>query len=536
MCIRETVIVSKLKKHIGIYWKVPLIATDDMVAKATARAQTTARETKDYWRYQSNDLWDIQCEGFAMKSECDPRPPYMCSLDAKKVDTGPFKPNYWHTIDQVSAGFCGQGMFGGDISVNYSYGNCGISTTNHEWGHNHGLLHDGTRTGTGEEKEYGKTSLMGSNRRLYGLSSPHRVKLGFETEREILQIDSTTQMLIAPTEMSKHVLRKNEWQNVRVGRDYYISLRKAKGTRYPVSNVAPEDLYVHHMDRNDRDNIKLLTPTLKPGAQKVLPGGIIVKYHEYHEETARVTVQYKGQDAPEDLSMPKGPPVTLASSRITEAHSGAWWNPNFDGQGFDIEVKGDKVVIYNYTFDQSGGTQRYYLGNGEIKDGASVFDLYTTKGGTFDDPSKREEIKIGKAQLFFNDDDTGVFHFNTDEHGRGAVNLTKLATMVPSMFNGSWWNPERAGEGLSVKQYDKLLVVYWYTYDSQGNQKWYELTGTPDNLVIVEVRGGRWLFYDDVETPEIGEASIFINISGGITLKYDSRLLGIGSLELEKLF
>ena len=83
-------------------------------------------------------------------------------------------------------------------------------------------MHDGTRDEEGKEREYGKTSIMGSSRPVQGLNGPHRVLLGFESEREILQVDETQQVLIAPTEMSKHVLRKNEWQNIHVGKDYWL--------------------------------------------------------------------------------------------------------------------------------------------------------------------------------------------------------------------------------------------------------------------------------------------------------------------------
>ena len=227
----------------------------------------------------------------------------------------------------------------------------------------------------------------------------------------------------------------------------------------------------------------------------------------------------------------------MQSSRITEAHSGLWYKKEYDGQGFDIIVKGERVVVYNYTFSQDGEKQRFYMGNGIIEDGACVFDWYTTKNGTFDDPTTREVIKVGKAQLFFNDDDTGVFHFNTTEHGRGSVNLTRLSTMIPSEYNGSWYAEERVGEGFSIQRFDNLIVAYWYTYDNKGNQKWYTLSGKhPSELIMYETLGGRWMFYDDIETKVIGEARMFFNRGGGLTIKYDSPSLGVGERQVVRLF
>ena len=527
--------MSLPRKHVGVYYKCSPGASEEVIEAFTQKAQGIARQLEDFWRYHSHGLWDVQCEGFALPATCDPRPPYMCSLEAKKIDTGDFKPNHWHVVDNVSVNYCGQGQYLGDISVNYYYMACGISTTDHELGHNVGLMHDGTRDSEGNEREYGKTSIMGSNRPVYGLCSPHNIRLGFESEREILQVEGTQQVLIAPTEMSKLVLHNDEWQTIRIGQTYLISLRKQKGTRYPNRQKA-EALYIHHIDLRDRGNAKFLIPALMVGDERVIPSGQIIKYHEYNEETARVTIQYPDEPSPVDLAMPHGPPVTLQSSRITEAHSGAWWNRDFDGQGFVVMVVGERVAVYNYTFDQEGGTQRYYMGTGIIRDGACEMEWYTTKDGTFDDPTTHEKVRIGKAQLFFNDDTTGVFHFNTTEYGRGAVNIELLAKTVPSDFNGAWYHSDRDGEGLSIQQFDNLLAVYWYNCNKQGEQKWYSIVGEPDNMKIHDVTGGRWLFYDDITKPVIGTASIMINRGGGITFKYDSPVLGTGLRMMSKLF
>jgi len=550
--------MSRFKLRMGVYWHCKPDETDERFNMFLGKSKVQARKIQDFWRYVSNDTWDVRCEGFAFRSSDFPKPPRFCKDDVLAVDTGDFEPTHWHIISTISYKYCGQGVLGGNWSVNYTQQICGTSTSTHEGGHNKlnenkGLHHDGIRFETGKEKEYGSSSLMGASRIMHGLSSPHRVNLGLETERETLHVDHSQQILIAPTEMSKHVLHENEWQNIVILKaqslKYYLSLHKAVGIRYPVGG-AGAGLFIHEWDRRNDTHIKLLSPLLQVGEERTLPNGVVIKYHEYNKETARVSILFDDGVEVVDLEMPHGPPVTLESSRIDESHSGAWYNHNYDGQGFDLMVVDNDVVAYNYAFEQDGShRQRYYMGTGKIKDGACVMDWWTTEGGSFNNPAQHKKIKVGKAQIFLNDDNTGVFHFHTTEHGRGAVNITNIAKMSPSRFNGSWYHPERDGEGLAIQQFRDIppdgtdqINIYWWTWGRGNIQKWYWVSGaTPDNLLIREIKGGRWLFYDDVEKPVIGIASIVLtegetSDKDRVLFKYNSKWLGEGQRDMGRLF
>lgn len=523
------------KKHIGVFYKVRAGASAESIELAAIEASVIARDLQDFLRYHSGGRWDIKSEGFGMASDCNPLPPLMCSGAARRVDTKTFVPNYWHTVDNVSAGFCGQAQYLGAISINYYFGMCGQATTNHEIGHNLGLMHDGVRDAFGNEAEYGTTSIMGKGggRRSQGMSAFHRVLLGFETARETLRVDSTQQILMTSTEMPPEVLRENEWQNIQISGGYWLSMRKERGTRYPVSGGREDSIYIHYVDSSDRGNMKLLIPVMDVGSTRFLPNGIEIIYHEFNAETARVTIQYPDQGTAEPLAMPTNPPIPPPGSMLDESHSGLWYKPEYDGQGFDVMVKGDRVLVYWYTYDQAAEQQRYYIGAGEIQEGASAFDLYTTANATFFNPSA-DVIKAGTAQLYF-DDNGGVFHWETAEHGRGALNLTRLATTLPSDLNGSWYNPARDGEGLSIQQFGNTMVVYWYTYDNNGNQKWYTMIGNPDALTMYETSGGMWQFFDDVNAEIIGSANLLVT-DGGVILNYDSPKLGTSSRPMVRLF
>jgi len=43
----------------------------------------------------------------------------------------------------------------------------------------------------------------------------------------------------------------------------------------------------------------------------------------------------------------------------------------------------------------------------------------------------------------------------------------------PGALSGLWWNPNESGWGVSFTQRGPTVFVAWYTYDSNGNPKWY---------------------------------------------------------------
>jgi len=50
---------------------------------------------------------------------------------------------------------------------------------------------------------------------------------------------------------------------------------------------------------------------------------------------------------------------------------------------------------------------------------------------------------------------------------------TQTAFWITSRISGTWWNPDRDGEGFLIDvASDGVVVVSYYTYDTQGNQFW----------------------------------------------------------------
>ena len=298
---------------------------------------------------------------------------------------------------------------------------------------------------------------------------------------------------------------------------------------------------------------------MSPGSRKGLESGVRIEYLEYANETAKVNFIFQDQYDIEENEIPVDFPEKLLSTELSEDHNGLWYNDDFYGQGFDVQVRNNKLLVYWYTFNEKNDSRRFYFGSCDLAEGTETFDLYTTDSGTFDDPTTAKAIKAGRGQLYFFDKNNGVFNYNTDEHGRGSVEITPIAFSQHDM-SGVWYNPERNYEGFSIQFFDQLnsCTAFWYTYgpktssSSISKQRWFMCNGskvsdTEYDLTIYEVTGGRWMFFDDVVVKSVGTAKLTI-IDSGLNWDIDSKLkidydiaaepgvTGKGTFDLTRLF
>lgn len=88
--------------------------------------------------------------------------------------------------------------------------------------------------------------------------------------------------------------------------------------------------------------------------------------------------------------------------------------------------------------------------------------------------------------------------------------LPNLNPRLDSRFNGSWYNPltDRQGFSMEVLEEYNVVVAYWYTYDYDGNQRWFlaqgEVVDGIGEVVIYQTSGGVFLQIDPVEAIEWG--------------------------------
>lgn len=211
---------------------------------------------------------------------------------------------------------------------------------------------------------------------------------------------------------------------------------------------------------------------------------------------------------------------------VESGHSAIWYDPDRSGEGWVLEIlEENRAVAYWYTYDDEGN-QRWLVGAGQVfedEDGTHVNlpELFVASGGQFGaqfDPDDVVLELVGKAAFRFKNCNEGLVDFEAF----GTTGQTPLTRLTRTMGagcstrngipgqpvepyageSGSWFDLTHSGEGFTLHWLaNGLAVVYWFTYDEEGNQVW--LFG------VGEERGGEIIFFDDLLRPQgarFGEA------------------------------
>lgn len=214
----------------------------------------------------------------------------------------------------------------------------------------------------------------------------------------------------------------------------------------------------------------------------------------------------------------------------------------------------------NWTGPYAPGS--YYYGSGwQVRDyGASGYNTWHG-GGLPSTTSYVVRIRDGwnYAIAFNRRDETGTtnWHGEIDQFmgaARGAVQswpahdlfgqyLRPAPEPMGPRHSGSWYDPTHSGEGFVIQAVDAdTAVVYWFTYDEQGNQRWYfgvgEMVG--HRLIVEELyatAGGRFgpdFDPDDVTIRPVG--ALVLNFLGENSGKADYLVDGLsGAMELTRI-
>ena len=107
--------------------------------------------------------------------------------------------------------------------------------------------------------------------------------------------------------------------------------------------------------------------------------------------------------------------------------AGLWWDPAFDGEGFNMVVGSDSWLIYYYGWRSNG--QRLWLLSATLSvpilyEKSLTFDLFIAREGVFSDPNPELEV-WGEMTLIFDSCTTGRAQLQGDD-GIKTVNIVKL--------------------------------------------------------------------------------------------------------------
>jgi len=516
------------KLHILLCRMVGTNYSDDYAAQMLENAHEKAYEMQCFLRYYLLD-YDVRVEACVIRNDnyCDPPQFARDEINAywKDHPIDGFTPNHWIAWGKTSRNICGLAYYNYDRAMwNASLGdvNCSVATGAHEVGHNFGARHVGIIKENGSELEYGdRTDLLGwAREKLIGFSSPTFIKLNLDTLKERIVVDTTQQLLMCPIELSWNAQGWDEVQHVCIRKagfeDYYISFRKSKGWRFPVDREGM--LYAHKVQKDGF--IKRIDPGMNVGdAPWVLPNGVTIHFHEYRDETGRVTVQINPDDPmPDSLPMPVGFPESIASATVKPEHLGAWYEKRFSGQGLNIFIKPGKkegttsLAVYWYTFDEKQHPIFYYGIALDWVDEIPEFIMRSTKGGTWADPTTAAPYEVGTAKLEFLDEGRGVFHYNFPGiYNRGAIEITKIAKVIDTPITGIWYDPATTGSGFTFLVFSNGIIAGdWYAYDNKGQQIWFSCEGTTADyeMIIYQIVGGEWRYFSRIERLDCGRVKL----------------------------
>lgn len=237
-------------------------------------------------------------------------------------------------------------------------------------------------------------------------------------------------------------------------------------------------------------------------------------------------------------------------SVLYRGHSGIWYDPDRDGEGYVLELIGpDAATLTWFTYDDQGN-QRWLVGLGEVVHGAAdgtylVFsELYDTSGGVFGeafDPDLVERRLVGSARIAFDDCSSGRLSY--DAYGASAsVPVRRVATTMGldcapwhgapdakvgphAGHSGSWYDPTHSGEGFQLQwNGSDQALLFWYSYDAAGRQYWMTGVGSRqgDGRVVfpslTATRGARFgaaFDPDDVERFHWGSLELALDCDAG---------------------
>jgi len=238
--------------------------------------------------------------------------------------------------------------------------------------------------------------------------------------------------------------------------------------------------------------------------------------------------------------------------------SAAWVDPSHDGEGFVIEILANNVaVMYWFTYN-GAGEQAWYIAVGEVRGNRLLFpEVIQTSGGVFGpgfDPDSVVRKVVGTASFLYEDCGAGTMVYHLPGL-KGRFNLQRLSRVMGAdcggflgppvreeMFDsGSWFNVNQSGHGFTIEVLTGgQVLVYWFSYDMEGNQAWFFGTGAieGEELVIAETFQTRGPVFgpdfnpDDLVLIPWGELRFDLSCLTG-SVSYDGTAAGFGAANID---
>lgn len=220
-------------------------------------------------------------------------------------------------------------------------------------------------------------------------------------------------------------------------------------------------------------------------------------------------------------------PETKARADAASARlSGSWFDPERSGEGVLIErFNARQASVIWFTYAPSGEPEGLvWLGGvGEIEaNGIHVETMRRMHGARFGAAFRPEDVNAepwGTIDLAFDGADIvnhaprlHLRYSGPGAYGAGLRGLQRALPVGPAdgalsaeparnwQYSGTWFDPERSGEGFFVQQsgapFSRLTSVAWFTYDLDGQPLWLTAAATEQagqvDLVLYRTAGTRF--------------------------------------------
>jgi hypothetical protein len=127
-------------------------------------------------------------------------------------------------------------------------------------------------------------------------------------------------------------------------------------------------------------------------------------------------------------------PQAEAEFAVTPAISGAWYDPDHEGEGWLLEVLDDsQALLAWFTYDPQG-EQAWFYGTGTVDGSQVTFDLLAPAGTDFGptfNPGEVQRPPWGKATFSFDNCESGSMTYDSAPagYGSGDLNLRRLTNL-----------------------------------------------------------------------------------------------------------
>ncbi|HKJ18503.1 MAG TPA: hypothetical protein VJ984_14210 [Xanthomonadales bacterium] len=202
--------------------------------------------------------------------------------------------------------------------------------------------------------------------------------------------------------------------------------------------------------------------------------------------------------------------------------SGLWYDPELDGEGFNVLVADNTLVVYFYGYD-SDGERLWLIGtvSGTFRFGEDIYvDMFKAIDGDFGNPVPSDEslVKWGLLSMTYGSLDSATFILN----GFDGTKISRAVFLLDAesnaaLYSGLWYDASRDGEGYNVISGLPGTIVYYYGSTDSGERLWLISDLLPENIsdgttlsgTMFEAQGGD--FYRPVPSNEALESWGTIN-------------------------